>query len=266
LSRHNVWFVSVLLMACSSGGSSRPATDAMVTADAGSDAAADATRDAGAEDAEAGAPSGPATTRAGTACDNTGESCGGDLVCSWDDSCTDESCTPLCKRVVASCLDNACGNDALCRGLLNQTGGTCEPRRKLGQPCSDLPSNIDENPCEDGTYCLLVGGAFDPGMCVAQDNVANGDCEQRTWAGTERFMCPKGYTCVAKTLGAPHKCIPVKLENEACLNSSDCDFGLYCGDGYLCKKRGKVGAKCDDQKGDVECPVGGLCLGGICQG
>jgi hypothetical protein len=151
----------------------------------------------------------------------------------------------------ASSCPTICSSDAQCIGTYFCSGGTCVPKKGIGNLC---PTGAHEcelgNPCVDGYCCESTCGT----ACEACDVPGyEGSCTG--YAGTPHgSRTCNGYLCDSFPGGTYNVC------PSTCASDSACTSTAYCS-GTTCVSKKANGSTCPS--GAHEC-LSGLCVDGYC--
>jgi len=193
--------------------------------------------------------------------------------CEFDGSCVPEAC---CAGVCAppreqragpgeSCVDYPCApvaycDGAICRpllpegapcGITNQCdfglscGGTCEPRRKLGEPCYD------------GSWSGCIGGT----TCDRTSNRCVPLLTEGSSCDPAADQCADYLYCASATA----TCVPLPVAGESCLGIGRCGPGAWCAflppADAVCAALAPNGSQCSD---GYYCASGTCSSTGVC--
>lgn len=177
-------------------------------------------------------------------------------ACFLDEECTSRNCdtgscystTKCCPgtcRPAEDCIDTGCPDGQFCRR--GDGSHSCQPKAKLGQPCTW--SESDESSCVSGAICV---GELDSSTCIKIPSEGQA-CEPKS----DYVDCDEGLYCNVDTL----KCarwVPVggACSTYACVKNAHCDSTGRCVAAL------GLGERCDRELdrclGDLEC-LSGFC-------
>jgi hypothetical protein len=170
--------------------------------------------------------------------------CGGGLVCDGADGACPVDCAS----------DDGCTPDRYCAA-----GGTCEPRRALGEACAPA---LD---CAGGACRVCASGHCVDGVCC--DGACDGTC--LACAGSLKQSGADGACGPAKQYTNPHGDLCPKDPGDPCGPDGTCNgagacnpvakSGAPCGDGATCDGDVLKGGLCDGGGACVLSPTGVDC-------
>ncbi len=181
----------------------------------------------------------------------------GSVSCPNGDECTGEGCQPqitfdlpdgsVCERYAQCHADSLCFPAA--DGMMR-----CQPRRKLGEDCSNgaycakgLLCGVDNlcampvlaglgelcsgRGCTAGGWCQGVAANPTQAMCIPIA-AAGQPCFTQEGVTDDVGNCPDNLFCYCQGSGCTKKCVTLKHEGEACGDAlSSCETGATCQSG-----------------------------------
>lgn len=217
-----------------------------------------------------------------SACDGACDTCVKTGGAKYDGFCTTRAASShgvpecddqlLCDGQNVSCPKTCAANSYCSEGNYCEAEGSCVPRLKKGDPCSDTGACITGLSCVDGVCCNtecdgICESCAEPdheGTCVAVDGDPRGD----------RPSCPGTPPCAGECNGTKRDgcsfadratvCAPARCDNDSSVGESTCDGAGECAVGKT-QDCGEFACNGDSGVCRTECMTSRDCKrGGVC--